>query len=79
MIAAKAIDATLCRVSEHIFLEGSLANFFCDARFFGERLSCRFIFHKLNGLQQTEAAYLTPRLDEPRWKRATCAALRRQE
>ena len=58
VIAAGAVDGSLRRIGEDVFLKGGLADFFGDGGFFGEGVAGGFVFDELDGLQQAKAAHL---------------------
>ncbi len=64
VVAAGAVNGALRRVGKDIFLESSLADFFGDAGFLGERLAREFVFYEFDGLQKTE----TPDLADVRMR-----------
>ena len=55
VIAAKAIHASLCGISQNVFLERCLAYCFRDIFFFGEGFARGFVFYEFDSPEETEA------------------------
>src|SRR5262249_10280832 len=56
MIAARAVHASLARISQDAALKRRLAHLFCNIRFARERLALRFVFYELDPGEQPQPA-----------------------
>jgi len=55
VIAARAVDAALCGISEDVFLKHGVADFFGDILFFGKRFACGFVFDEFDSKQKSKS------------------------
>src|SRR5258708_1222847 len=56
MITAQAINASLCWISKHTFIQAGLANFLRDVLFSWKRLARGLVLDEFNTKEQTETA-----------------------